>query len=69
LNDLKAYSTRRLKEAGVWAYSHSPWSDKGSKRYLWNDDEVLMACGYVINGQGDDLSVFSGDLYDIREST
>jgi REP element-mobilizing transposase RayT len=61
LNDLKAYTTRRLREAGVWTYPHSPWSDKGSKRYLWTDDQVLMACGYVINAQGDDLPVFNAD--------
>lgn len=67
LNDLKAYSTRRLREAGVWTHSHSPWSDKGSKRYLWTEDDVLMACGYVINGPGDDLPVFSAE--DLRSAT
>jgi len=33
----------------------SPWADKGSKRYLWNEESIARAVDYVINGQGDDL--------------
>jgi REP element-mobilizing transposase RayT len=58
LNDLKAYSTRRLKEAGEWQYDHSPWVDKGSRRNLWNEEHVASACDYVINGQGGPLPDF-----------
>jgi hypothetical protein len=41
-----------MREEGSWQSSHSPWADKGSKRYLWNDRSVALAIDYVINGQG-----------------
>ena len=58
LGDLKAYSTRRLRDTGNWLNSHSPWVDKGSKRNLWNEDQISKAVEYVIFGQGDDLPDF-----------
>jgi hypothetical protein len=35
--------------------AHSPWADKGSKRYLWNEESLAAAIDYVLNEQGDDL--------------
>jgi len=58
LLDLKAYSTRRLRECGEWKYDHSPWVDKGSRRNLWTEAHVGSACDYVINGQGGPLPEF-----------
>lgn len=58
LNDIKAYSTRRLRENGEWTFDHSPWVDKGSRRNLWNETHIAAACDYVIYGQGDDLPAF-----------
>jgi REP element-mobilizing transposase RayT len=58
LRDLKAYSTRALRSAGLWTPGHTPWSDSGSYRYLWKEDSVWYACDYVLNGQGDDLPEF-----------
>jgi Transposase and inactivated derivatives len=55
LRDFKAYSTRALKKENLWNYDHSPWSDGGSKRYLWTEDQIWYACDYVLNGQGDRL--------------
>jgi len=55
LNDFKSYSTRKMKELGLWGYDHSPWVDKGSKRNLWNDEHIYLACNYVNNVQGEDL--------------
>ena len=43
------------REDGNWNESHSPWADKGSNRYLWNEAGLARAIEYVINGQGDDL--------------
>ena len=54
----KANATRKLREDGVWAGAHSPWSDRGSKRYLWNESSVTSAIDYVLYGQGDDLPDF-----------
>ena len=47
LNDLKSYSTRKLKERKLWHHEHSPCVDKGSKRKLWNDEHIYLACDYV----------------------
>ena len=58
LNDFKSYGTRRMREQGCWRFEHSPWVDKGSKRYLWNERSVALAIDYVVNGQGDDLPDF-----------
>jgi REP element-mobilizing transposase RayT len=58
LGDLKRYSTRRLRAAGLWKHEHSPWSDKGSKRMLWNENHISSAVDYVLFGQGRDLPEF-----------
>jgi len=55
VNAFKAYATRRMKHDGNWQAQHSPWADKGSKRYLWNERSLTLAIDYVINGQGGDL--------------
>lgn len=58
LNAFKANATRKMRENGCWQSNRSPWSDKGSKRYLWNEQSIERAIDYVINGQGDDLPDF-----------
>jgi REP element-mobilizing transposase RayT len=58
LNAFKANATRRMRESGCWISDKSPWADKGSKRYLWNEQSVQRAIEYVLFGQGDDLPDF-----------
>ena len=58
VNALKAKATRLLRERGLWSYERSPWVDKASNRYLWNEPSVAAACEYVVYGQGDDLPEF-----------
>ena len=58
LNAFKANATRQLPQEGCWRQPHSPWADKGSKRFLWNDRSVERAIEYVVNGQGDELPEF-----------
>ncbi len=58
LNDFKAYATRKMRLDGCWVSERSPWVDKGSKRYLWNERGVELAIDYVVNGQGDELPDF-----------
>ena len=58
LNAFKAYATRKMRETGCWKSDRSPWVDKGSERWLWNEQSIWYACDYVINGQGDDLRDF-----------
>ena len=58
LNDFKAYATRRMRRNGCWFSERSPWSDKGSKRCLWNERSIELAVDYVLNRQGEDLPDF-----------
>lgn len=58
LNAFKGYGTRKLRERSLWLYPHSPWAERGSKRWLWTPSDVENACDYVINGQGHDLRDF-----------
>lgn len=51
MNAFKANATRRLRETGLWNSEHSPWAYGGSKRYLWNDEELAGAIAYVKYGQ------------------
>jgi REP element-mobilizing transposase RayT len=52
---LKAWSTRRLREAGLVSPSGKLWARHGSTRYLWTENDIDMACSYVIESQGADL--------------
>jgi len=44
-----------MRKDGNWKEAHSPWADKESNRYLWNDRSLALAIDYVINGQGDGM--------------
>ena len=58
LNALKANATRQLRADGLWSQCSSPWADKGSDRWLWNEQSVARAVNYVLYGQGDQLPDF-----------
>jgi hypothetical protein len=58
LTALKANATRLMRESGCWTFKTSPWAEKGSKRYLWDEDSLFYAVDYVNNGQGGDLPDF-----------
>ncbi len=54
MRQLKAWTTRRLREAGHVA-AHAPvWTEGGSRRWLWNADSLRRAIEYVSIYQGDD---------------
>lgn len=55
MNTLKAWSTRRLREAGLAGPEERLWARHGSTRYLWNEKDLEDAVEYVIEGQGPDL--------------
>jgi REP element-mobilizing transposase RayT len=55
LSAFKANATRHMRESGCWSDEHTPWAAKGSKRRLWNAQQIANAINYVENGQGDDL--------------
>jgi hypothetical protein len=58
LNDFKAYATRRMRHEDYWCSEQSPWPDKGSIRWLWNERSIELAVDYVANRQGSDLRQF-----------
>ena len=55
LNAFKANATRQLRQDRLWSHRSSPWADKGSELWLWNEQSVANAIDYVLNGQGNDL--------------
>jgi hypothetical protein len=57
MNDLKAYCTRRMREAHVLAADLSPWSYHGSTRYLDSDNSLCRAITYVRDEQGPPLEM------------
>lgn len=55
MNTLKAWSTRRMREADLLSPDVKPWSRHGSTRYLFTPHAVEAACQYALEGQGADL--------------
>ena len=55
LRALKANATRKMREAGCWQSKHTPWARKGSKRWLWTQDDLKAAIKYVKYEQGGPL--------------
>jgi REP element-mobilizing transposase RayT len=51
MNDWKAWSTRKLREAGCIAADDRPWTRHGSTRCLWDESSVAAAVAYVQEGQ------------------
>jgi len=58
LNAFKTNATRTMRQAGRWHRSSSPWADKGSTRYLWNEKSLTRAINYVLYEQGEELPDF-----------
>ncbi len=52
---LKANATRSMREAGCWNSGKTPWADRGSRKFLWTDQELRGAIDYVLYQQGDPL--------------
>lgn len=53
VNDLKAYSTRRLRLEAEFTADQKVWSRGASTRYLWKPRHVEAAIAYVLYSQGD----------------
>lgn len=57
MNDFKAYCTRRLREAGVFARDIRVWSHHGSTRYLDTRESFDRAVVYTRDEQGPALDM------------
>jgi REP element-mobilizing transposase RayT len=51
MGQLKAWSARRLREAGLLAPDEPVWTRGGSTRYIWEDKSIAAAVAYVLEGQ------------------
>ncbi len=58
MNDLKAYSSRRLTEAGNDEHGRQRWARHGSTRYLWTNEAVEDTVHYTLHQQGDVMSAY-----------
>ena len=52
MNDLKAWCTRRLREAGLHGQDKKLWSEHGSTHYLWTEAALADKIDYTLNRQG-----------------
>ena len=60
MSDFKAYAGRRLKEQLREPADFKRWTQHGSTRYLWTEEQVADKIEYVLNGQGAPLTVYDG---------
>ena len=58
--DFKAYASRRLKEQLNEPADCKRWTQHGSTRYLWNEEQVAEKIDYVLNGQGEPMDCYDG---------
>lgn len=53
-DDLKRYSTKRLRREGLVGDDERIWARGRSRRYLWKHDDVDRAVNYVLYCQSDE---------------
>ena len=56
------YASRRLNRMVVDEPDRKRWARHGSTRFLWKPQHVLAAIQYVIDEQGDAMSVFESSV-------
>jgi hypothetical protein len=62
MSDLKAWASRRLREAFGEDADRDRWTQHGSTRYLNDTKSVEAAVAYVVDEQGNRMAV-----YDFRD--
>lgn len=55
MGQLKAWSSRRIREAGLASQQAKIWTPHGSTKYLWEVDSIAAAKRYVLDMQGSPL--------------
>jgi REP element-mobilizing transposase RayT len=58
MSDIKAWASRRLREAFAEDPQRNRWTQHGSTRYLWNEAALAEKVQYVVLGQGAPMAVF-----------
>jgi REP element-mobilizing transposase RayT len=62
MNDFKAYASRRLDRMRLDEPDRKRWARHGSTRFLWKPQHVSVAIQYVVDEQGDAMSVFESPV-------
>jgi REP element-mobilizing transposase RayT len=57
MNDLKSYASRCLNQRGLDSPARKRWARHGSTCWLWQPESVSAAVRYVVDGQGEQMSV------------
>lgn len=63
---LKSRASRMLADDGLVARDRPKWAEHGSTRWLWAEVEVQRAVDYVLNGQGEKMEVYRGEVGIVR---
>jgi REP element-mobilizing transposase RayT len=58
MNDLKSYASRALVDAKLEGRGRRRWARHGSTRYLWDEEQLRRAIKYVLQDQGEPMSVY-----------
>jgi REP element-mobilizing transposase RayT len=58
LNGLKSYASLCLNQIGLDEPCRKRWARHGSMRWLWEPENVSLAIRYVVDEQGEQMSVF-----------
>jgi REP element-mobilizing transposase RayT len=59
MSTFKAYASRRLNRTGLDEPDRRRWAHHGSTRWRWNPEHVSAALQYVVDEQGEPMSVFA----------
>ena len=63
MNSFKAYASRKLNELGLESPTRKRWARHGSTRYLNGDQNICAAIRYIVDDQGEPMSVFEEKLF------
>ena len=58
LNEFNSYASRELNRLSSDGTDRKRWAGHGSTRWLWKDEDVRHALQYVIDEQGEPMSLF-----------
>ena len=56
--DLKAWCSRRLRENFGESADRDRWTQHGSTRYLWNEEQLSQKIAYVVDEQGEPMACY-----------
>ncbi len=66
LNTFKSYSSRKLNRTGLDSGRRRRWTRHGSTEYLWTPENVEAAIKYVVEEQGEPMSLYVGNSVPAR---